>query len=697
MITVSSLSTSLGTFDTVFLLNDQPDWSFEPQLTFSLVSQTEIGLSGRMTRRPQAATIRCGMKLALTLQGIAARQVANFLRTWVNEPVAIPAWPLAVRWADRASRPVTAGLYIVWKDDWSNYAIYESSEPGWPAADDLVAPLLWGRLEKREGQWLSADVFGASIEFSESSDPAWAMVPASATFTSGPAPSGSWGTNPKVLGFQINFDQLDHSVTLDTVIRTQIGFNRAPHEALYPSGDVPFTSRATGVSVCTTSQAAVGQALRFFYDHGLGAAFWVPSYQNAAVLTAQLSAAGTVVIVSDTVDIKTGDWLAFISPGTMRAIGWAKVNSTTATTITLAAAVGSIQPIDDTLICHFYLAHFAKPELQLTFSSREVAELKFDVEETPTEIAPAADETLGVTLGALKARAYLYEFSQFGSIIERWTSCDKTLLDTGTATFVANKISHGDIRQGLYLDQDEVDLITDGLKPDGSAMEILNMVMGVSEAPLFLAIRQEEIDPATGKVPATPTYIFNGEIVQAPAKGGVITAKCSPGGSMFDRKIPRMRLQLDCNYVLFSPPCTLLQTDWKFSCVAGTPPASYPWALNVTSLARVSGATPTYFTNWFAGGWAQFGNQLRMILACTNPSGALTINLDRPFVGLTNGTTIFLFPGCDGRAVTCKEYDATTNPEGKFNNYPNFGGYPFTPGSNPSMVLVPQGAGGGKK
>ena len=46
----------------------------------------------------------------------------------------------------------------------------------------------------------------------------------------------------------------------------------------------------------------------------------------------------------------------------------------------------------------------------------------------------------------------------------------------------------------------------------------------------------------------------------------------------------------------------------------------------------------------------------------------------------------FSNPGCDGIYTTCQAYDSANNPTGKFNNYLNFGGEPFTPGVNPSAV-----------
>jgi hypothetical protein len=116
----------------------------------------------------------------------------------------------------------------------------------------------------------------------------------------------------------------------------------------------------------------------------------------------------------------------------------------------------------------------------------------------------------------------------------------------------------------------------------------------------------------------------------------------------------------------------------------------------------VSGASPTYFTDWFALGWIEVGTgsaiQRRMIIRSTNPSGgALTVTLQRAFDVLPiAGDTAHLFPGCDGMFATCKAYNGSTNPTGKFANDLNFGGEPFCPAGNPSLTKLannpPRGA-----
>lgn len=198
--------------------------------------------------------------------------------------------------------------------------------------------------------------------------------------------------------------------------------------------------------------------------------------------------------------------------------------------------------------------------------------------------------------------------------------------------------------------------------------------------------------------------LFVGEVVQVAVKGRVLRGRCLAGGSLFDRSVPRFRLQTGCNHTLFDVGCGLSKAAWKFMAKVGDPgDPGYPFEFELTGLARASGPAPTFFEHWFAGGWIEFGSAAtwcrRPILRSSAVSGGVvTVTLSRdldPFP--ETGDDVVLYPGCDGRDVTCKAHHATNNPEGKFDNWLNFGGHPFVPVANPSLVKVSESVGGGKK
>ena len=71
-------------------------------------------------------------------------------------------------------------------------------------------------------------------------------------------------------------------------------------------------------------------------------------------------------------------------------------------------------------------------------------------------------------------------------------------------------------------------------------------------------------------------------------------------------------------------------------------------------------------------------------------AGQLTMYLSTPFTNAPSvGDVVNLFPGYDGQAAT-----AAT----KFSNYQQkFGGFPFMPIGNPTVLRITQPTGGGKK
>lgn len=219
-----------------------------------------------------------------------------------------------------------------------------------------------------------------------------------------------------------------------------------------------------------------------------------------------------------------------------------------------------------------------------------------------------------------------------------------------------------------------------------------------AEAPLFLTIRQADID-ADGFTAINDEVVFFGEVVKASPDGDVITGTVVSGGSKFDRQVTRIQYQRDCNNAWGDIACAINKDDWKFSATildVGT--EGYPFTFDLETLAGVGADAIAQLANvdtgWFAGGWIQFGSgadtQRRAILHSTAPStGEITLTLDRdpnPFPA--NGDVVFFWPGCDGLPETC---------DLKFGNYANFLGFNFAPASNPSLVKPQQTGAGGKK
>jgi len=70
-------------------------------------------------------------------------------------------------------------------------------------------------------------------------------------------------------------------------------------------------------------------------------------------------------------------------------------------------------------------------------------------------------------------------------------------------------------------------------------------------------------------------------------------------------------------------------------------------------------------------------------------AGQMSVYLSSPLTSVPNvGDVVNLFVGYDMQAATAIA---------KFNNYANFGGFPFMPVGNPTVMRITQPTGGGKK
>lgn len=668
-----------------FLINDQPNWVKGVRADVDVVADLTKSLSNREARRAFAATLRFSFSYQATVTHRRARATADALRDYQTQPVALPFWPGMVKWPDRYSMPINGGLKILFREDFDQWQVYEGIEPVWATNSDFVCPLLWGRLDKRELVWQDTSSAFFDVQFIEQSKPEWALTPVAQVWTNGPLPGDAYDAPPKVLPFGMDFNAPRTGFNV-SIIREQIGFGRTPQETLYAQTN----ARTHEGSSTLLSTGDVGNVLRFFMEYGPARIFWASNTFSAAVLTADIPAATTVLNVEDTYAIRPGDFLAFLYASGVQAT--ARVASKTGNTITVDVAPGALKR-GLTTVAQLLLARFDKTRLSLAWSEPGLAGVTLPVVEVPPEYAPAADEDIGTTVGELPARCYLYDFSRtLNGVVftDRFTSYEGTLSlgSIGGNAYTSQKLSHKEIRQGLQLDADEVTI-------DASiwtASPLLLIATLKSEAPLYLTIREAQV---SGSLAINAATIFTGEVTAVSVKGSILTAKATPGGTIFDRRVPRVIFQRTCNNALFDAGCTLAKADWKFTAkVSGVGSPGYPFEFDLSNLDRAVGSDPTYSANYFAGGWLEAGDglnwQRRAVILSTNPvAGALTVTLDRdpaPFLAVNDN--VILYPGCDLQRLTCIQ---------KFNNYLNFIGHPYLPLANPSLVKRDQTSAGGKK
>ncbi|MCS6243787.1 MAG: phage BR0599 family protein [Opitutus sp.] len=680
----------------LYLLDDLPDWGTPIKATASLLTAQESGLTDREARRAHGETLRLRLRYQIKVSGTDARQLAAGLRAHQNEPVCAPLWPAACAWSARASADITGGLKAVFPAAGGTPRIYQTgdTEPSspTPSANDTLVPLVVGYLESRDLRWITDGFCSFDVALVENSPAIWAITPAAYTAPAGPLPSG-YGTAPRLFPFLTHWDGPRTGYTL-RIARDEIGFGRQTSDVARAAAVARTVEQTAWAS--TADGWSASKLLAFFAAHGAGASFWASGQQSAAVLASNLAASATTATVTDTTGLVIGDRLGLVQKGQLT--GWVGPLTTIASpTISFLSSGNAASPAATTSLVPLLLARFDSPKLELEWITDRLATASFRVRELPPELALPAGETLGTTLGNLTPRAWIYLFERNyeagGTIPYFFTSYERDLyVDDadpvlGGATIAFTRITHGDIKTGLALDRDELSIDCDGL----DVAPLLDVALLRMDVPLTLRVYRAIL---IGGIAYNLTAAWSGEVVSASIKGKRISAKATALGSAFDRKAPRFYLQPGCNHGLFSMGCGLSKSTFVHTAIltaVGT--AGFPYTFTIGSLARSGGAVLTA-ADIFAGGWADINpgmGNLRAILASTAVVGGscvLTLSGDpSPFP--SNGTAILIYPGCDGRRETCA---------GTFNNYANFGGHPFVPTGNPSLFKLSSDAGsGGKK
>jgi uncharacterized phage protein (TIGR02218 family) len=137
----------------------------------------------------------------------------------------------------------------------------------------------------------------------------------------------------------------------------------------------------------------------------------------------------------------------------------------------------------------------------------------------------------------------------------------------------------------------------------------------------------------------------------------------APEQEALKKRVPFMKYQRQCNRILFAPGCDVDKTLFRV-----TPTIATVSTDGLTITATVFGTKPD---GWFNNGYLEKGNQRRMIVGHVGTS----IVLIAAMPGLAVADTPFAYAGCD------RQYNGDC--VGKFNNGPNFFGFPFIPTKNP--------------
>lgn len=162
--------------------------------------------------------------------------------------------------------------------------------------------------------------------------------------------------------------------------------------------------------------------------------------------------------------------------------------------------------------------------------------------------------------------------------------------------------------------------------------------------------------------PIEKSVLFIGQLKRGTIKGNSMEIEAVSFEHFLKMPVPRMRYQLNCNHQVFDEGCGLLQADYDVSAAI---------TMDATKTILTSSTFSGFTAGYFTGGLAVFGEESRTIVAHTGN----TITLQYRFLDLLDNDTLTVYPGCDGKAETCRD---------KFDNILHFLGFPFIPDENPA-------------
>jgi len=178
------------------------------------------------------------------------------------------------------------------------------------------------------------------------------------------------------------------------------------------------------------------------------------------------------------------------------------------------------------------------------------------------------------------------------------------------------------------------------------------------------------------QLPLEADVIFLGQIKSVSFKGIQADVECVGFEHFLKMPIPTERYQITCNWKVFDLKCD----NPAGACSKEGHRTTTEVTLDPTKTILTSSAFEDKPTGYFIGGTVEFGVEKRTIVAHWGDTITMSyrmINLDLNDDDISDGD-VDAYPGCDGRAATCR--DKFVN-----NNIFNFFGHPYIPIENPAM------------
>lgn len=246
----------------------------------------------------------------------------------------------------------------------------------------------------------------------------------------------------------------------------------------------------------------------------------------------------------------------------------------------------------------------------------------------------------------------LYDFAR-GSLHWRYTSSDQAVT-FNTSTYDSALIKRGAIEATQELARSPVTLST----PRDFAVADMFRIAPPTDV-ITLTITRYHAGDGEGVV------VWMGRVLNVEWAGGEATIHCEPVVTSLNRNGLRRLYQRQCPHVLYSPACGVDATARRVVAAVDSVVGI------VLQISELSAQADGYYSGGFVEWETVSGIFERRFI--TQHIG-VSITLNQPFDGITIGTTVRVYPGCDHTTSTCN---------GKFANLPNYGGFPYIPIKNP--------------
>lgn len=413
--------------------------------------------------------------------------------------------------------------------------------------------------------------------------------------------------------------------------------------------------------------------------------FWIPVPFDACKIVGSVDATGFDIEdqgLRNSWASSPDKHLFFSINGTQRAAKIAAVadNGNGTERVTLESAIDPAASPGDT-VSRLHYVRLAEDIERMSFPRESHQQRPIKVIELPHEYSDAELAEASDVFDPI----YLYHFFALAPIDNHWfyTSFASDVI-SADELYKSAAITHGNLKQSTSFQAEALEI-----RAAFSQDHPLSLYLPF---PLSKPIHVE-VFSARMSDPEDRTLLFSGTVRKVSDNGQYLTAQCDSFLSILSQRIPAMLIKKDCDYQLFEQrTCKAIQAQFQsLGEITAIDNDAQPPTVEMNLLVPTG---PKLAADYFAQGWLETGRKLnyeeRTIFRSTWDAGAsrLTLIINGPLIHAQVGQQIFINPGCDGLAQTCKD---------KFDNFIHFPGFIAVPKNNPNLTAIENHTAGGDK